>query len=384
MDLSNKTVAVIGASGNQGKMLIKILSEKFPELKINAFDRTFSKSDEELYASENIKCEKLDVLSDNNIVAEKLSDADIIANLAGPFYKLGPAVLKAALSSGINYIDICDDIDGTQIMFTFDKLAQEHNVTAVIGLGAAPGTTNILARLAFEYTGFEPSETQIDIAWTSPVDQVSVAIMDHFSHCLKTTTGTEIDVPEYDDLNPKLAPFPEPLGPVEVIDFGHPEPLTLPKTLGCKTTLKGGMTPNGALKLCWAYAKYTDLQKDRIQSRGSTYHFVKTLQNIYLPNQFSGMMIDVTSNGNGIRLQSVTDQSMEESTVVPMAAGIIYLLTENNLSAGCHAPEAIDPSQFFRFASLFPTAGSLEAVSLKDNVAGERISFSQLFNKYSS
>ena len=65
-------------------------------------------------------------------------------------------------------MDICDDWEPTEKMFTLNELAQEKNKTAIIGLGASPGITNLLALKAMTeldevkkvYTGWDISSAE--------------------------------------------------------------------------------------------------------------------------------------------------------------------------------------------------------------------------------
>jgi saccharopine dehydrogenase-like NADP-dependent oxidoreductase len=46
------------------------------------------------------------------------------------------------------YVDICDDPEPTLAMFELDQRAQEAGVGALIGMGASPGLSNLLAARA--------------------------------------------------------------------------------------------------------------------------------------------------------------------------------------------------------------------------------------------
>ena len=86
----------------------------------------------------------LDVL-DSEALRSVLAKHDVVLNLTGPFFKFGYPILEAALEENCHYLDICDDWEPTEKMFTLNELAQEKNKTAIIGLGASPGITNFLA-----------------------------------------------------------------------------------------------------------------------------------------------------------------------------------------------------------------------------------------------
>ena len=54
-------------------------------------------------------------------------------------------MLRAAIRAGCHYVDVCDDWEPTLEMLALDTEARAAGVTAVIGLGASPGITNLLA-----------------------------------------------------------------------------------------------------------------------------------------------------------------------------------------------------------------------------------------------
>ena len=96
-----------------------------------------------------------------------LADHDVVLNLTGPFFKFAFPVLEAALEENCHYLDICDDWEPTEKMF-LNQLAEEKNKLAIIGLGASPGITNLLALRAMSeldevkkvYTGWDISSAQ--------------------------------------------------------------------------------------------------------------------------------------------------------------------------------------------------------------------------------
>ena len=54
----------------------------------------------------------------------------------------------AAIEAGAHYLDICDDWEPTLDMLELGERARARGVTAVIGMGASPGLTNLLAMKA--------------------------------------------------------------------------------------------------------------------------------------------------------------------------------------------------------------------------------------------
>ncbi len=81
-------------------------------------------------------------------LARLFGGAGVVLNTVGPFFRLGPPVLRAAIAAGVHYLDINDDWESTEAMLELDDAARDAGITAVIGMGASPGMSNLLACLA--------------------------------------------------------------------------------------------------------------------------------------------------------------------------------------------------------------------------------------------
>jgi len=78
-------------------------------------------------------------------LCELLRRANVVLNTVGPFYRFGVLILRAAIEARCDYLDICDDWEPTLEMLALDSQARAAGITAVIGLGASPGLSNLLA-----------------------------------------------------------------------------------------------------------------------------------------------------------------------------------------------------------------------------------------------
>ena len=73
---------------------------------------------------ERVKAFELDADDPGNL-REAMRGASVVLNCVGPFYKYGPPILEAAIAAGVDYVDICDDMDATEIMLEMDGKARE-------------------------------------------------------------------------------------------------------------------------------------------------------------------------------------------------------------------------------------------------------------------
>lgn len=90
------------------------------------------------------RAEQVDV-TDSATLGQLLENADVVLNTVGPFYRFGAPILEAAIDSGCHYLDINDDWEPTLDMLAMSNRAEAAGVTAIIGMGASPGISNMLA-----------------------------------------------------------------------------------------------------------------------------------------------------------------------------------------------------------------------------------------------
>ena len=98
-------------------------------------------------AKVKLRAERIDV-TDSAALSALLGGAGAVLNTTGPFYKFALPILRAAIQTGTHYLDICDDWEPTIEMMRLNRSAAEAGVTAVIGLGASPGVSNLMAKMA--------------------------------------------------------------------------------------------------------------------------------------------------------------------------------------------------------------------------------------------
>ncbi|GHE88897.1 hypothetical protein GCM10017786_21150 [Amycolatopsis deserti] len=174
-------------------------------------------------------------ISDSRALRAALQDVDVVLNCAGPFYRFGREVLAAAIATGTHYLDICDDWEPTLEMLELDGAARGAGVTAVIGMGASPGTSNLLAMLCMNRLDeVERVYTAWRIGGLKPPppgeEDRPNAAGEHWIHnCtepIKVRRGGElVDSYALDEI--KLS-YPG-VGEDSAWVCGHPEPLTLPR-----------------------------------------------------------------------------------------------------------------------------------------------------------
>jgi len=310
--------------------------------------------------SEKTTLIKMDV-NDHDTMVNSFKEVDVIINCAGPFYKTAVPVAKAAVEAKVNYIDICDDYEGTEILFNsdIDKLAKEAGITVLTGMGSDPGTNNILVKW---YADKLDSVDEIYLYWVVSIAELAGAAWDHSLHM---TLGK---IPQYIDeklvlveggTEPVAEKFLDPLGICHVRYVGHPQPLTLPKYIkGVKNVIiKGALIPLWVDELIQEQKNTGLLGTDPIDIKGSDvtpYDITLKLWET-IPEgrdngpQSSGLKVIVKGERDGKRITYTADMvgRMAPGTGLPASIASLMMDAGDITQKGVVAPEGcVDPAKF--------------------------------------
>ena len=322
----------------------------------------------------------LDV-TDKEHLEEVMSDHDIVLNTTGPFFKFGLPILKSAIKCKCHYFDICDDWEPTEEMLKLNDEALKNDITAIVGLGASPGISNLLGLKAMnELDEAESIITGWDVSSAKPEDESSQkgtnAAMEHG---LQQISG-EIKV--YKDKKYKLTKPLEKIkihypgrGNHNVFIFGHPEAITFPhhfndlkesvnachgsnqsniyiiKILRWLVDKKLISFKQGASFLEWLERK---IGTPNIEKQ------IKGLPSIY------GLARGLKDNKKASVAVTLSEEDLSNSwgmgaiTGFPLAFGLKLLLENKINKKGVFAPEggAINPDDFFSLLTDHPLSVS--------------------------
>ncbi|MBW2252236.1 MAG: SDR family NAD(P)-dependent oxidoreductase [Deltaproteobacteria bacterium] len=303
---------------------------------------------------------KMDV-NDHDAMVNRFKEIDVVINCAGPFYKTAVPVAKAAVEAKKNYIDICDDYEGTEILFNsdIDKMAKEAGITVLTGMGSDPGTNNVLVKW------FADRLDQVDdiyLYWVVSIAELAGAAWDHSLHM---TLGK---IPQY--INGELVyveggteevaeKFLEPLGTCHVRYVGHPQPLTLPRYIkGVKNVIiKGALIPLWVDELIKNQKETGLLSTEPIDIKGTKvtpYDLTLKLWET-IPKardngpQSSGLKVIVKGERDGKKVTYTADMvgRMAPGTGLPASIASLMMDAGDVTVKGVVAPEGcIDPAKF--------------------------------------
>ena len=363
-------ILALGGSGGMGRYAVKYLLNIKQINKIYVADINFLSAKK--FASHfdsRVEGLKLDIRDFQSLKIE-MSKVDIVVNTTGPFFLFAEIILRAAIETNTHYFDICDDWEPTEAMLKMHEEAKKANITAIIGLGASPGLTNILARIAISeldevrkvYTGWDMSAAKPESE--SSQSEISAAMV----HGIEQMIG-EVKVfknGNFEMVKPlKKIKFDYPdIGKRKAYIFGHPEALTFPYYFRdikeSYNLMHGGensfigilkimrflinikiITKNFAAKiLTWLETlNKSEKMKDKNVDLPGIYGYAQGLREKRVTS------IGVTIDGD------INSFSMGEATSLPLVTGVRMFIDGKINKYGVHAPESpiIDPKLFFYY-----------------------------------
>ncbi|MBA3716947.1 MAG: saccharopine dehydrogenase NADP-binding domain-containing protein, partial [Actinobacteria bacterium] len=144
-------IAVIGAAGTIGSKVLEFLE---------AWDAAAAPRDFRLQGDEHVDAR------DPASLARALAGASVCVNCAD--YRLNLEVMEGALRAGCHYIDLGGLFHMTRRQLGLHDRFLEDGRTAILGMGSAPGKTNLLASAAIRRLGAAPSSLEIWAATRDP------------------------------------------------------------------------------------------------------------------------------------------------------------------------------------------------------------------------
>ncbi len=142
-----KKIVVLGGAGAMGNMIIRDLVEfsSADQVEIADFDLEKANGLKRSLNDERLSAVFAD-MNDEQSLAKALEKATVLVN-ATPYYK-NVEVMKAALKAGCNYIDLGGLFHVTKKQLELHDEFSKAGLIAILGMGAAPGITNLMAAAA--------------------------------------------------------------------------------------------------------------------------------------------------------------------------------------------------------------------------------------------
>ena len=214
-------IAVVGASGTIGRRVAGFLEE---------WGAPFVRRDARLEGEEALDA------SDPEAVARGLEGCSVVVNCAD--YRLNLAVMRGALAAGVHYVDLGGLYHVTTEQLGLDGEFRAAGLGALLGMGSAPGKTNLLAAAAARRLGEEPRALEI---WAAARDPAAAehpfpapysvrTLLDELQ--LRPVVVEDGEAREVEPLSGEAErDLPEPVGRAKGIYTLHSELRTLPEAL---------------------------------------------------------------------------------------------------------------------------------------------------------
>lgn len=316
-------------------------------------------------------------VTDGGALRKLLDEADVVLNTVGPFYRFGVPTLEAAIDAGCHYLDINDDWEPTLDMLALHERAEDAGLTAIIGLGASPGISNMLAVKAM--VGLDSVE-EVLTGWSldamddesdegAPTTRGPSAAMVHWMHQCSGSIrvrrgGSFVDVRPVEE---RTVDFPA-FGKGRAWTVGHPEAVTLPLTFPEISSSTNLMTGPSALMDAVAQLR------DSIDARELTVEQAAQRMSEPMPDDLKASMraergkvpelpplfaLAIGSRGGaprrvGALILGAPDGGMGGITGIPLALGLSLFESDDTPLRGVFAPEGVvDPDAFFEALAPF-------------------------------
>jgi lysine 6-dehydrogenase len=218
---------IMGGAGEVGGELTRDLARSgaFDELVIADVDEAGARALADELGRGGVTAVGLDV-HDREAALRLLEGADVLMNCTS--FVLFDAVLDLAIESRVDYADLISEPTQAQA-----RAVRDAGITAISGLGATPGLSNVLVRHAAE----ELDELEeVHISWVSfrtiaPTPGLLDTILWEVSEDCETRQffqNGRYERAAFLD-GSRLVRFAEPVGPQRVTFLPHPEVRTLPR-----------------------------------------------------------------------------------------------------------------------------------------------------------
>ncbi len=254
-------VLALGGSGDMGRMAVTVLlpSPKITSITVADKDYEFTKTFVDLIDSDKLKAVKIDVTNQKEL-NDLILKHDIVLNTVGPYFKFGKLILETVIKAKKPYFDICDDWKPTLNLLEMDDSAKKVGMTAIIGIGASPGVLNLMAVMASSRldkvdeivtawgmgpvkTGRKPKhfikKKKIFKKLGRSVEETATAnaaivhlLYESIGKIPTFKDGKRIEIEALTEVDPIQIPG---YADAYAVHIGHPEPITLPRTIKAKS-----------------------------------------------------------------------------------------------------------------------------------------------------
>ncbi|MBI4862873.1 MAG: saccharopine dehydrogenase NADP-binding domain-containing protein [Candidatus Riflebacteria bacterium] len=214
--------------GSEATRDVVATGREFTEIVVADLDLAKAESFVASFKDRRLKATRVDA-TDVKALTKLIEGFDVVANCTT--YHFGMNVTRAAIDARKSYLDL-GGLYNTPKQLALDEEAKKAGVTILLGCGATPGVTNLMARYGASRMD-KPREVHVAFCsyrHLAPSPGLLDTILDEFS---PSTVRTYWENGEFVEVGPltgaKQVPFAAPLGPHEVFYVPHSETRTMPR-----------------------------------------------------------------------------------------------------------------------------------------------------------
>jgi saccharopine dehydrogenase (NAD+, L-lysine-forming) len=341
-------VAVLGAGGTIAPAIVRDLADSEEVEAMRLLDLDLARAEEVADRQGGGKAEARQADATGDLAAQ-LEEIDVVVNAAA--YRINLAAMRACLDAGCHYMDLGGLYHVTAEQLELSGEFERAGLLALLGIGSAPGKTNLLATKAVRELDGSPLSISVLAAGRDldPPEGLS------FPYAVRTLLD-EVTMPpmavvddrprELEPLQPgPTADFGEPIGEGETIFTLHSEVLTFADSFGCRNvTFALSLSP----KVLESLEKLRGASEERIAE-------VARSASPPSANTVSVHMVELSGEDTMVRARSVTPPHESwglgggiVSTATPAAAAVRLLARGSIERRGALPPEScIEPEAMF-------------------------------------
>ena len=347
-------IAILGAGGTIAPAIVRDLadSEEVEELLLLDIDEARAQAVADQHGGSKARATRVDARAEpeaEGSLAAALEDSDVLINSAS--YRVNLDAMAACMRARCHYLDLGGLYWMTELQLELDRQFERDGLLALLGMGSAPGKTNLMAQMAARELDGDVGAIHVAAAGRDldPPDGFSVpyalqTLLDELTmRPVVLRQGSPVQIDPLEDGG--VVDFGEPIGSVETIHTIHSEMRTFGSSFGCReASFRLGLSP----ELLATLRDLTAAPRDEVKRKGAE----------ALPPSASTVsvhVVEASADGRAVRVRAVTEP-MEKwglgggivSTATPAAAAVRLLARGAIEARGVLPPEScIDPEPLF-------------------------------------
>ncbi len=347
-------VAVLGAGGTIAPAIVRDLaeSEEVTELVLLDLDAEKAAAVAETHGGGKAIATQVDARAtgaESGSLPGALAGCQVLVNSAS--YRINLDAMRACLEGNCHYIDLGGLYHVTGEQLELSTAFSDAGLIAMLGVGSAPGKTNLMAKVATDRLGGTTDEVRVSAAGRDLDPPEGFAIPYALQTLIDELTlapivlrgGKPAEIGPMTDGG--VVDFGDPIGDGQTIYTLHSEMRTFGDSFGCSEgSFRLSLSPPALEKL----RELTDASKDEIAD-AARHTVPQSSQTV------SVHLIEATRGGQLARVRAVTRPHERwglgggiVSTAAPAAAAVRLLARDSIGARGALPPEGcIDPEEMF-------------------------------------